>query len=71
MAALCKLVNETLEANMNYLLSVSEESEEGCQEALDGIQLLQVRRGEVWGKEGTSGERGEEGGEREGRKGEV
>ena len=43
MTALCKFVNETLEANMNFLLSVSEESEEGCQEALDGVQLLQVR----------------------------
>eukprot|EP00731_Ephydatia_muelleri_P019156 Em0011g1196a len=40
--ALCKFVNETLEANMDFLLSVSEESEEGCQEALDGVQLLQA-----------------------------
>lgn len=41
-ATLCKFVNETLEANMSYLLNISEENDENCQEALDGVQLLQA-----------------------------
>lgn len=40
--ALCQLVQETAQSNMDLLIDLSEENAQGCKEALETVQLLLV-----------------------------